>query len=120
MCYDEVAAGGMLPLEAPLQLQVSQAVVARHPVTRGLHDGIILSIKGPKYRVQFNRWVQQSAGTSDVCFGGEEADCLEMAEEVAGLRISPVQVTTCCKQCSSPAPALHTLYRYIVIQPCLC
>lgn len=57
MCYEEVAAGGLLPLEAPQQLQVSQAVVARHPVTRGLHDGIILSIKGPKYRVQFNRWV---------------------------------------------------------------
>jgi hypothetical protein len=34
---------------------VSQAVVARHPVTRSLHDGIVLTTKPSRYRVQFNR-----------------------------------------------------------------
>jgi hypothetical protein len=45
-----------VPPELPRPLKVAQAVVARHPGTRSLHDGIILTIKSSKYRVQFNRW----------------------------------------------------------------
>jgi hypothetical protein len=44
-----------VPPELPRPLKVAQAVVARHPGTRSLHDGIILTIKSSKYRVQFNR-----------------------------------------------------------------
>lgn len=45
-----------VPPELPRPLKVGQAVVARHPITRQLHDGIILTIKSNKYRVQFNRY----------------------------------------------------------------
>jgi hypothetical protein len=48
-----------VPPELPRPLKVAQAVVARHPGTRSLHDGIILTIKSSKYRVQFNRCVWQ-------------------------------------------------------------
>ena len=55
--YEEVGVGQQeVPEELPRPLRVQQQVVARHPVTRQLHDGIILSIQSSsKYRVQFNR-----------------------------------------------------------------
>lgn len=49
------AGGGGLPPGMPRPLHVGQAVVARHPVTRRLADGIILTMQPSKYRVQFNR-----------------------------------------------------------------
>lgn len=53
--YEAVGVGMEVPAELPRPLKVAQAVVARHPATRSLHDGIILTIKSSKYRVQFNR-----------------------------------------------------------------
>lgn len=44
-----------LPPELPKPLAVGQEVTARHPATRQLHDGTILTCTGSKYRVQFNR-----------------------------------------------------------------
>jgi hypothetical protein len=54
--YEAAGLGMEVPAELPRPLKVAQAVVARHPGTRSLHDGIILTIKSSKYRVQFNRW----------------------------------------------------------------
>jgi hypothetical protein len=52
----EAGAGGApLPSDAPRPLKVGQAVTARHPVTRRLADGIILTMQPSRYRVQFNR-----------------------------------------------------------------
>lgn len=53
--YEAAGVGSEVSPDLPRPLKVGQAVVARHPVTRGLHDGIILTIKPNKYRVQFNR-----------------------------------------------------------------
>jgi hypothetical protein len=53
--YEAVGVGNEVPTDLPRPLRVGQQVVARHPATRGLHDGIILTIKANKYRVQFNR-----------------------------------------------------------------
>ncbi|WIA17880.1 hypothetical protein OEZ85_009380 [Tetradesmus obliquus] len=53
--YEAAGLGMEVPPELPRPLKVAQAVVARHPGTRSLHDGIVLTIKSSKYRVQFNR-----------------------------------------------------------------
>jgi hypothetical protein len=60
--YAEAAAAGggpgaaaALPPGAPRPLRVGQAVVARHPVTKRLADGIILTTQPNRYRVQFHR-----------------------------------------------------------------
>ncbi|GIL51183.1 hypothetical protein Vafri_7252 [Volvox africanus] len=53
--YEEVALGMEVPHELPRQLRVGQEVTARHPHTRQLYDGVILTVKGSKYRVQFHR-----------------------------------------------------------------
>lgn len=44
-----------MPPELPQPLRVGQAVVARHPTTRQLHDGTLLTVMGSRCRVQFNR-----------------------------------------------------------------
>ncbi|BDA45560.1 probable protein lin-9 homolog at C-terminar half [Coccomyxa sp. Obi] len=53
--YQEVGYNSEVPPEFPRQLTVSQRVTARHPVTRQLHDGDILTIAPDCYRVQFDR-----------------------------------------------------------------
>ncbi|GFR47546.1 hypothetical protein Agub_g9269 [Astrephomene gubernaculifera] len=53
--YEEAAQGMDFPMELPRQLRVGQEVTARHPISRQLHDGVILTVKGSKYRVQFHR-----------------------------------------------------------------
>ncbi|EFJ49734.1 hypothetical protein VOLCADRAFT_89488 [Volvox carteri f. nagariensis] len=53
--YEEVALGMEVPHELPRQLRVGQEVTARHPHSRQLYDGVILTVKGNKYRVQFHR-----------------------------------------------------------------
>lgn len=44
--YEEAAHGAQLPTDLPRPLQVGQAVVARHPGNRQLHDGTILTVSG--------------------------------------------------------------------------
>lgn len=46
--YEEVGYGAQIPNDLPRQLQVGQRVTARHPVTRQIHDGDILTT-APKY-----------------------------------------------------------------------
>ena len=46
--YEEVGYGAQIPDHMPRQLQVGQRVTARHPVTRQIHDGDILTT-APKY-----------------------------------------------------------------------
>lgn len=46
--YEEVGYGAPTPPDLPRQLQVGQRVTARHPVTRHIHDGDILTT-GPKF-----------------------------------------------------------------------
>ncbi|GLC49109.1 hypothetical protein PLESTB_000183400 [Pleodorina starrii] len=53
--YEEVALGMEVSHELPRQLRVGQEVTARHPYSRQLYDGVILTVKGNKYRVQFHR-----------------------------------------------------------------
>jgi hypothetical protein len=48
--YEEVGLGADVPPELPRPLRVGQEVVASHPVTRQLHDGLILTIKKDNYR----------------------------------------------------------------------
>lgn len=48
--YEEAGLGSEVPPELPRPLRVGQEVVARHPGTRQLHDGVILTVKGSKYR----------------------------------------------------------------------
>jgi hypothetical protein len=48
--YEEVGYNGELPADLPRQLTVSQRVTARHPVTRQLHDGDILTVAANCYR----------------------------------------------------------------------
>lgn len=50
--YAEIGPGSELPAEYPPQLQVGQKVVARHPVTRHLHDGDVLTVTPNSYRCQ--------------------------------------------------------------------
>lgn len=53
--YEAGGVGGEVPTDMPRPLRVGQPVVARHPGTRTAADGIVLTIKPSKYRVQFNR-----------------------------------------------------------------
>ncbi|KAK9904239.1 hypothetical protein WJX75_007439 [Coccomyxa subellipsoidea] len=53
--YQEVGYNSEVPADFPRQLTVSQRVTARHPVTRQLHDGDVLTIAPDCYRVQFDR-----------------------------------------------------------------
>lgn len=55
--YEAGGVGGDVPTDMPRPLRVGQSVVARHPGTRTAADGIVLTIKPSKYRVQFNRCV---------------------------------------------------------------
>lgn len=48
--YEEVGYNGEVPPGLPRQLMVSQRVTARHPVTRQLHDGDVLTIAPNCYR----------------------------------------------------------------------
>ena len=48
--YEDVGYNGEVPSEVPRQLSVSQRVTARHPVTRQLHDGDVLTIAPNCYR----------------------------------------------------------------------
>jgi DIRP len=48
--YEECGPGMEVPPEVPRPLRVGQEVTARHPVTRQIHDGVILTVKGSKYR----------------------------------------------------------------------
>lgn len=47
---EEVGAGLEVPPELPRPLRVGQEVTARHPGTRQLHDGVVLTAKGGRYR----------------------------------------------------------------------
>lgn len=53
--YEEVGYGAHIPEDLPRQLQVGQRVTARHPVTRQIHDGDVLTTAPKYYRVQFDR-----------------------------------------------------------------
>lgn len=57
--YEAGGVGGDVPTDMPRALRVGQSVVARHPHTRAPADGIVLTIKPTKYRVQFNRCVRE-------------------------------------------------------------
>ncbi len=46
--YEEVGYGAQIPDDLPRQLRVGQRVTARHPVTRQIHDGDVLTT-APKY-----------------------------------------------------------------------
>ena len=48
--YEVAPQSAEIGAELPRQLRVGQHVTARHPVTRQLHDGTILTVKGSKYR----------------------------------------------------------------------
>jgi len=48
--YAELGRGVDLPVAYPRQLQVGQKAVARHPVTRQLHDGDVLTVTSNSYR----------------------------------------------------------------------
>ncbi|KAF8062087.1 UBE2T [Scenedesmus sp. PABB004] len=64
--YEVSGVGNEVPPDMPRPLRVGQGVVARHPATRSLHDGIILTIKPRQYRVQFNRTELLSEVVRDV------------------------------------------------------
>lgn len=42
--------GGALPPDVPAQLTVGQKVTARHPLTRHLHEGRVLTVERACYR----------------------------------------------------------------------
>ena len=54
--YQEVGYNSEVPADFPRQLTVSQRVTARHPVTRQLHDGDVLTIAPDCYRCLFWFW----------------------------------------------------------------
>lgn len=64
--YDEVGVGLDVPPDLPRPLRVGQDVTARHPVTRQLHDGVILTVRSSSYRVQFSRPELMSDNIRDV------------------------------------------------------
>jgi hypothetical protein len=64
--YELGGVGGDVPTDMPRALRVGQSVVARHPATRMAADGIVLTIKPSKYRVQFNRCVNCSCTCVEV------------------------------------------------------
>ncbi|KAG2443833.1 hypothetical protein HXX76_002176 [Chlamydomonas incerta] len=53
--YEEVGMGLELPAELPRPLRVGQEVAARHPTSRQVHEGVILTAKHNKYKVSFLR-----------------------------------------------------------------
>ncbi len=49
--YEELGPGSQeVPSDLPRPLRVGQEVTARHPRSRQLHDGVILTVQGSKYR----------------------------------------------------------------------
>ena len=48
--YASLGPGVELPDAYPRQLQVGQKAVARHPITRQLHDGDVLTVTSNSYR----------------------------------------------------------------------
>lgn len=48
--YAHAGPGEELHAELPRQLQVGQKVTARHPITRQLHDGDVLTVTPNNYR----------------------------------------------------------------------
>ncbi|KAK9868217.1 hypothetical protein WJX84_002502 [Apatococcus fuscideae] len=53
--YEEVGLGNETPADLPKPLWVGQAVTARHPITRQIHEGSVLTVNPNHYRVQFFR-----------------------------------------------------------------
>lgn len=49
-CRAAYSGGLVLPADVPQQLRVGQRVTARHPVTRQLHEGRVLTVEGACYR----------------------------------------------------------------------
>jgi hypothetical protein len=56
-CYHELRTGLRegLPVDLARPLTVGQKVIARHPKTREMHDGSILTVDRSRCRVQFDR-----------------------------------------------------------------
>ena len=48
--YKDHTPGAELPSDVPKQLQVGSRVTARHPLTRQLHDGDVLTVNYNSYR----------------------------------------------------------------------
>ena len=58
--YDKSNYNTDIPAALPRQLTVSQRVTARHPVTRQLHDGDILTIAPDCYRCVTSSGVREA------------------------------------------------------------
>ena len=58
--YDKSSYNTDIPAALPRQLTVSQRVTARHPVTRQLHDGDILTIAPDCYRCVSSSEVEEA------------------------------------------------------------
>ena len=48
--YEEVGLGNETPADLPKPLWVGQAVTARHPITRQIHEGSVLTVNPNHYR----------------------------------------------------------------------
>lgn len=48
--YEEVGLGNETPADLPKPLWVGQAITARHPITRQIHEGSILTVNPNHYR----------------------------------------------------------------------
>ncbi|MEW5300816.1 MAG: hypothetical protein WDW36_003720 [Sanguina aurantia] len=87
--HEEAGAGAEVPPELPRPLRVGQEVTARHPGTRQLHDGQVLTAKGGRYRVQFHRSELMSEVLRDIdimpCDPGENLSYTILASASAAV-----------------------------------
>ncbi|MEW5313720.1 MAG: hypothetical protein WDW38_005261 [Sanguina aurantia] len=87
--HEEAGAGAEVPAELPRPLRVGQEVTARHPGTRQLHDGQVLTAKGGRYRVQFHRSELMSEVLRDIdimpCDPGENLSYTILASASAAV-----------------------------------
>jgi hypothetical protein len=108
--YEAGGVGSDVPTGLPRPLRVGQAVVARHPAVRAAADGIVLTIKPTKYRVQFNRCALRARARVRVCVGG--GACVGAAACTHGgcqpgsmLLHANTQVCVACTPPPSPPPS---------------
>lgn len=71
--YAELNAGTRdgLPTDLARPLSVGQHVIAFHPRSREIHNGIVLSVDHSRYRVQFD---QSELGVADIMVISSQSD----------------------------------------------
>ena len=96
--YAELGPGAEVPADFPRQLQVGQKVTARHPITRQLHDGDVLTVAANSYRCcpRQGNTPPRFGATSGLCC---PAACVARSGFSQG-HTAASQASPCCAGCN--------------------